>query len=68
MLTKDPKNRITLKQLLEDHWLCGGKELSDLRKNCSEEEKFKYYSLVHPRSLKIFDEVQKRSSPLTPKK
>lgn len=68
MLVKDPKYRITLKQLLEDPWLCRGEELSKLRKNCTEEDSFKYYSLEHPRSLKIYDEVQKRTVPSTPKK
>jgi len=67
MLCKDTKIRISLKKLLEDPWICQGKELSEQRKKCTEEESFKYYSLIQPLSLKIFDEVQKRSLSASPK-
>jgi len=62
MLIKDPNKRITLKELLVHPWV--NKHFPNvvkMRQSSHAENEFRVYSLVNPTSVKIFDEVKKRS-------
>ncbi len=63
MLSKDPNARITLRELLVHPWI--GKHFPTAQKMRLESangyKEFKAHSLVNPVSVKIFDEVKKRS-------
>ena len=68
MLAKDPKKRITLKDLLQHPWLVGDcPEVAKLRKQATWTNEFRMFSLVTPGSMRIYDEVQRRSHQVTAK-
>ncbi len=62
MLCKDPKKRITIKELLRHPWLTKNcKEVREMREHSKADNMFKNYVLQVPHTVKIFDEIQKRA-------
>lgn len=59
MLVKQASKRINIEQMLLDRWLTKDcKDVRALRKKATRADAFRLFSLVQPKSLKIFDEVQ----------
>jgi hypothetical protein len=66
MLAKDPKKRLTLKELLQHPWLIVDcPEVAKLRKQATWGNEFRMFSLVTPGSMRIYDEVKRRSDQVT---
>ena len=66
MLSKDPKKRLTLKELLQHPWLVTEhSDLANLRKQATWANEFRMFSLVTPGSMRIYDEVKRRSDQVT---
>jgi len=64
LLTKDPKKRMTLEQVLEHPWLIkGATDIKELRRKSINDRlsKFKVFSHAEPDSPKIMEEIEKRS-------
>ena len=62
MLTKDPEKRIGLKELLMHPWLVkDNPHLLKVRKEAKGENEFRMFTLSNPGSVKIYDDVKKRS-------
>jgi len=62
MLIKDPEKRIKLKDLLVHPWLVkSNPNVLKLRKEAKRENEFRMFTLSNPGSVKIYDEVKKRS-------
>ena len=63
MLTKDPKSRIKLKDLLQHPWIVKKcPEVQKMRKDCTKGNEFRMFSLTNPGTVKIYDEVKRRSN------
>lgn len=63
LLTKNAKERPTIKQVLDDPWITSYcKEVKVLREKAQPHQLFQMYSLTKPNSLKIYDEVDKVSN------
>ena len=69
MLTKDNTKRITIKELLQHPWIVhDSPDLGKQRCEANKQKEFQLFSLVNPFSMKIYDEVSKRATELSPKK
>ena len=62
MLIKNPEKRIKLKDLLMHPWIVkNNPNVLKMRQEATKENEFRMFTLSNPGSVKIYDEVKKRS-------
>jgi hypothetical protein len=66
LLQKDATKRPPLKELLMHPWIVHDTpDLGKLRREAKREQEFRLFSLANPGTMKIFDDVKKKTQELT---